>query len=36
MGNFSALALAHNNKIKLIAVEPNKELNKHFWEQMRS
>ena len=26
--------LAHNNNIRLIAVEPNKELNKIFWEQM--
>jgi len=34
VGNFSVLALSHNNCIRLIAVEPNKELNKIFWEQM--
>ena len=34
MGNFSSLALAHNDKIKLIAVEPNKELNKSFMAQI--
>ena len=33
-GNFSVLALSHNNNIRLIAVEPNKELNKIFWEQI--
>jgi len=33
-GKFSVLALAHNNKIKLIAVEPNEGLNKQFWAQM--
>jgi FkbM family methyltransferase len=34
MGNFTNLALAHGEKIRVIAVEPNSRSNDHFWKSL--